>query len=192
MPEEVTIMTGNEALLEAKSMFATGHPGESIELFNKAEDEGCNPVTVYQSRGAAYLTIGELDKSINDFNRVLEIDAANERALYYRGIAHFRKGEFNEAIDDLTGSITINHDRGAAFFARGLAYAELDRTDESLRDLKTAIAFSNKEIEGFANLFGETRTLFAKSMALLEGDRGPWSIVMNEDEVNKLKKWFEN
>ncbi len=184
-------MTSNELLLEAKSMFATGHPSESIELFNKAEEEGCNPVTVYLSRGAAYLTIGELDKSINDFNRALGIDTDNERALFYRGIAHFRKGEFDKAIDDLTGSITINHERGAAFFARGLAYAELDRTDESLRDLKTAIAFSNKEVEGFANLFGETRTLFAKSMALLEGERGPWSIVMNEDEVNKLKKWIE-
>jgi tetratricopeptide (TPR) repeat protein len=192
MSKEVAIMmTSNESLLEAKSLFATGHPGESIELFTKAEEEGCNPVTVYQSRGAAYLTIGELDKAIDDFNRVLEIDTANERAFYYRGIAHFRKGKFNEAINDLTSSITLNHDRGAAFFARGLAYAELDRTDESLRDLKTAIAFSNKEIESFANLFGETRTLYGKSMALLEGERGPWSIVMNEDEVKKLKKWME-
>ena len=186
------MMTSNESLLEAKSLFATGHPSESIELFTKAEGEGCNPVAVYQSRGAAYLTIGELDKAIDDFNRVLEIDTANERAFYYRGIAHSRKGKFNEAINDLTSSITLNHDRGAAFFARGLAYAELDRTDESLRDLKTAIAFSNKEIESFANLFGETRTLYGKSMALLEGERGPWSIVMNEDEVNKLKKWIEN
>jgi hypothetical protein len=58
--------------------------------------------------------------------------------------------------------------------------------------LKTAIVFSNKEVVGFANLFGENRTLFDKSMALLEGERGPWSIVMNEDEVNKLKKWIEN
>ena len=192
MSKEVTIMTSNESLLEAKSMFATGHPSESIELFNKAEEEGCNPVTVYQSRGAAYLTIGELDKSIDDFNRVLKIDAANERAFYYRGIAHFRKGKFNEALDDLSSSIILNHDRGAAFFARGLAYAELDRTDESLRDLKTAIAFSNKEVESFANLFGENRTLYGKSMAMLEGERGPWSIVMNQDEVNKLKKWIEN
>jgi len=44
-------MTSNELLLETKSMFATGHPGESIELFNKAELEGCNPVTVYISGG---------------------------------------------------------------------------------------------------------------------------------------------
>jgi hypothetical protein len=69
---------------------------------------------------------------------------------------------------------------------------ELDRLDESLRDLKTAIVFSNKEVVGFANLFGENRTLFDKSMALLEGERGPWSIVMNEDEFNKLNKCIEN
>ena len=185
-------MTSNELLHEAKSLFVSGNPKESIELFTRAGEEGCNPVTVYLSRGAAYLSIDEPDKSIEDFNRVLEIDADNERAFYYRGIAYLRKGEFTEAVDDLTTSIMFNHDRGTSFFARGLAYAELGRTDESLRDLKTAIAFSNKEVESFANLFGETRTLFDKSMALLEGERGPWSIVMTEDEVNKLKKWVEN
>jgi len=184
-------MKSNELLNEAKSRFATGHPKESIELFTKAEAEGCNPVTVYLSRGAAYLNIGELDRSIDDFNRVLEINADNERAFYYRGIAHLMKGEFRHAVDDLSASITSNHERGAAFFARGLAYAELDLTDESLRDLKTAIVFSNKEVDGFANLFGENRTLFGKSMALLEGERGPWSVVMDEDEMKKLKKWIE-
>ena len=185
-------MRTEELLTEAKSMFATGHPQESISLFTKAGEEGCNPVPVHLNRGAAYLTIGELEKSIDDFNRVLAIDSDNERAFYYRGIAYLQQGRYSEAVNDLSKSIAINHERGAAFFARGLAYAELDRTEESLRDLKTAIAFSNREVEGFANMFGANRTLFDKSMALLEGERGPWSIVMNEDEVNKLKKWFEN
>ena len=185
-------MKDNELLLEAKSKFATGHPKESIELFTRAEEQGCNPLTVYLNRGAAYLTIGELDKSIDDFNRALEIDADNERAFYYRGMTFLRKGKYVEAVEDLSRSIDLNHERGAAFFARGLAHAELDHTDESLQDLKTALVFSNKEVQGFASLFGENRTLFGKSMALLEGDRGPWSVVMNEDEVNKLKNWMEN
>jgi len=185
-------MTSQELLTEAKSTFANGHPKESIALFTRAGEEGCNPVEIYLSRGAAYLTIGELEKSVDDFNRVLEIDTDNERAFYYRGIAHLLQKEFTDAVDDLSTSIAANHERGAAFFTRGLAYAELDQTEESLRDLKTAIAFSNKEVENFANLFGENRALFDKSMALLEGERGPWSIVMNEDEVNKLKKWIEN
>ena len=89
-------------------------------------------------------------------------------------------------------SLTINHERGAAFFARGLAYAELDRTEDSLRDIKTAVALSSKEVEGFAHMIGENRTLFGKSMALLEGERGPWSMVLTRDEVNKLNKWIEN
>lgn len=185
-------MATNELLHEGKTLFVTGHPKESIELFTRAREQGADPVTAYLSRGAAYLAIDELDKSLEDFNRVIEISGDNERAFYYRGIVHLRKGEFNEAVDDLTTSINYNHERGAAFFARGMAYAELDQAEESLRDLKTAIAFSNREVENFANLFGENRTLFGKSMALLEGDRGPWSIVMNEKEVDKLRKWIEN
>ena len=189
---EVTIMPNTALLFEqGKELFATGHPEESIEMFTKAQAEGCNPVTIFLNRGAAYLIMGEIDKSIDDFNRVLEIDADNERTYYYRGIAYYRKGEYGLAIDDLNRSIALNHDRGGAFFARGLAHAELEHTDESLRDLQTAIAFSNKEVEGFANLFGENRTLFDKSMALLEGERGPWSIVLDEAEINKLKKWIE-
>jgi hypothetical protein len=33
--------------------------------------------------------------------------------------------------------------------------------------------------------------MFEKSMALLEGERGPWSIVLDEIEVEKIKKWIE-
>lgn len=191
--EEVTNMTNTEQLLkEGMKLFATGHPKESIDLFTKAEQEGCNPVNVFLNRGVAYMTVGELDKSIDDFTRVLEFDAGNERAFYYRGITHLRKGDYKQAVADLSESISLNNDRGAAFFARGLAHAELDHIDESLHDLKTAVAFSNQEVERFANQFGENRTLFDKSIALLEGERGPWSIVMNEDEVRKLKRWIEH
>jgi tetratricopeptide (TPR) repeat protein len=190
---EVTVMTSTDTLFnEGKNKFETGHPEESIKLFTEAEEKGCNPVNVFLSRGAVYLIIGQLDKAINDLNRVLAIDMDNERAFYYRGVANLMQGEFVRAVSDLSKSITINHERGAVFFARGLAFAELDHTDEALRDFKTAIAFSNVEVEGFAHMLGENRTLFGKSMALIEGDRGPLSMVLNEDEVNKLNKWIEN
>ena len=63
-------------------------------------------------------------------------------------------------------------------------------TDESLKDLKNAVAFSTIEVESFANMFGNNRTFFDKSVALLEGDRGPWSIVLTDDEIAKLEKWL--
>ena len=176
---------------KAQELFLTGHPEESIEYFTRAEEEGCNPVDVFLSRGAAFLNIGKYDEAIEDFGRVLEIDVKNERAFYYRGVTEMIKGSYEPAVEDLTRSVELNHERGVAFLARGLCLSELDRMDEAARDLKTAIAFSTVKVEEFANMFGENRTLFDKSIALLEGERGPWKIVLDEGEVNKLKKWLE-
>lgn len=185
-------MLSHETLFqEAKKLFMSGHPEESIKMFSKAQEEGCNPVQILLSRGAAYIKIGEYDKAIEDLGAVLDIDTDNERAFYFRGIANILKEEYAAAAADLTRSIALNHERGAAFLARSICYVELDRMEEAARDVKTAIAFSNIEVERFTALFGENRTLFDRSMALLEGERGPWSIVLDEVEINKLKKWIE-
>ena len=80
--------------------------------------------------------------------------------------------------------------RTPAYWQLPWGFAELGKTDEALRDLKTAIAFSNVEVESFMNLFGNNRTFFDKYMALLEGERGPLSIVLNQEELDKAQKWI--
>jgi len=185
------MMNERHLFREGQKLFRTGHPKESIGFFTEAADAGCNPVNAYLNRGAAYIAIGEFEKAIVDFHRVLRVDEDNERALYYRGIAYMKIGGFEDAVTDLTKSIELNHDRGVAFFARSIAHAELGNTEESLRDLKTAITFSNIEVEGFMNLFGNNRTLFDKYMALLEGDRGPLTIVLDDDVLAKAERWIQ-
>ena len=182
-------MNAMSLLNEGKMRFASGHPEESIDLFSKAADEGCNPVTVYMNRGAAFMVMKMYTEAEADFDRVLVNDADNERALYYRGIAHIASGSYEEAIVDLNASIQRNHDRGVAFLARGIAYAETGQEEMAIADFKNATALSNIEVEGFMNMFGTNRSQFNRSIALLEGERGPWKIVLNDDEVEKLKKW---
>ena len=184
-------MNVDTLFLEGKDRLVTGHPDESIDLFTKAAAEGCNPVEVYLSRGAAYMTTGHYREAEGDFSLVLGIDTDNERGHYYRGLARLNLGDYEGAVKDLTASITVNHDRGITFLARGIALAELNREDEAVRDFKTATVFSNVEVEGFMNLFGNNRSLFNRSLALLEGDRGPWKAVMNAQEVEKIRGWIE-
>ena len=184
-------MKSDNLFQEAQHSFVEGDFHKSIELFSEAEAEGCNPVNTHLSKGAAYLRLQEYDKAIEDFERVLEIDSDNERAYYFRGIAYMNKGEFDKAEKDLTSSIMRNHKRGAAFFARGLAHGELGHEDEAMRDFKTAIAFSDVEVDNFLAEYGSHRTMFEKSMALIEGERGPLSIVLDETETAKLKKFME-
>lgn len=176
---------------EGKEHFFEGHPEESIVLFTKAAEGGCNPVEVYLNRGAAYLTTAHYREAEGDFSLVLGIDTDNERAHYYRGVARLLMGNYDGAAKDLTASITVNHDRGVSFLARGIALAELGKEDEATRDFKTATVLSDVEVEGFMNLFGDNRSQFNRSMSLLEGDRGPLKVVLDENEVEKLKKWLE-
>ncbi len=184
-------MRSDDLFQEAQHSFVEGDLHKSIELIEKAEAEGCNPVNVHLSMGAAYLQLKESDHAIVELEKVLEIDPENERAYYYRGIAYLRKGEYESAEKDLTRSIERNHERGVAFFARGLVHAELGHEEEAMRDFKTAIAFSDVEVGNFLAEYGSDRTMFQKSMALVEGERGSRSIVLNETEVEKLKKWIE-
>jgi len=182
-------MKSESLLREAKKLMATGHPAESIEYFNSLMDEGCNPVTVYLNRGAAYVSLARYGEAVDDFTSVLELDTDNERALYYRGVARMNLGRFEEAIEDLDRAIAINQERGTSFLARGLALSELGREDEAVRDFKTAGSLSNLEVEGFLNQFGANRTMFGKSMALLEGERGPWKYVLSPEEAEKIEEW---
>lgn len=184
-------MLSNDLFQEAQNSFVNGEFQHSIELFSQAEAEGCNPVNVHLSMGAAYLQLKEYGRAIEEFDKVLGIDPDNERALYYRGVARMNQGAYERAEKDLTRSIEKNHERGAAFFARGLTRAELGREEEALRDFKTAISYSDVEVGNFLAEYGSHRTMFEKSMALLEGERGPWSIVLDEIEVEKIKKWME-
>jgi tetratricopeptide (TPR) repeat protein len=175
---------------EGKKRFATGYPGDSIDLFTKAAAEGCNPVNVYLNRGAAYLSVGDHEDAEADFSRVLEIDEDHERAHYFRGVARLILGNLEGSVEDLTASLAINHERGVAFLARGIAFAELGREDEALNDFKTATVFSSVEVGNFLSQFSSHRTMFDRSMALLEGERGPWKAVMTEEEVEKTRQWF--
>lgn len=176
---------------EAQFHYVSGDFKGSIDLFSEAEKEGCNPLNVHLNRGAAYLNLEEYDLAIDDFTHVLEIDTDNERAYFYRGVAYLNKGGFRSAVEDLTQSIRLNHNRGIAFFARGLANAELDNVEDALRDIKTAIAFSDVEVGKFLNQYGSHRTTFDKTMALFEGERGPWSMILTEEDVKKFKKLME-
>lgn len=184
-------MLSNDLFQEAQHSFVTGDFQKSIELFSQSEAEGCNPVNVHLSIGVAYLQLKEYDRAIEEFGKVMGIDPDNERAHYYRGVAYMNKKEYERAEKDLTRSIAQNHERGAAFFARGLTHAELGHEEEALRDFKTAVSYSDMEVGNFLNEYGSDRTMFEKSMALLEGERGPLSIVLDETEVEKVKKWIE-
>ena len=183
MQSEELFQKGQELFLENKFQ-------ESIGMFNKAVEAGYDAAAAHLSMGAAYMNEAQYDAAMGEFNKVVEVDRENDRAYFYRGIAYMNKGDFPCAIADLTHSIDINRDRPETFLARGIARAEAEKEEEALEDFKRVAAYSEAEVRSFGNQFGSTMTSFDRTMALLEGERGPWSRVLTPEEMEKLKKWM--
>ncbi|MEW6220913.1 MAG: tetratricopeptide repeat protein [Thermodesulfobacteriota bacterium] len=183
--------TTSELFKEAQDLFVHGHLRESLAGFDRAEAAGFDPIVSALSRGAAYLRLGEYEGAIHELDSVVARQPNHDRALYYRGLVWLNSGDPKRAVEDLSRSITINPTRAPAFLARGIARSELGQDEGAVNDFKAAVAHSTAEVEEFTSLLGSHRTLFERSMALLEGERGPHKIVLTPEEVERLKGWLE-
>ncbi|MCB2184321.1 MAG: tetratricopeptide repeat protein [Desulfobulbaceae bacterium] len=184
-------MTGEELFEKGQDLFLKKKYTDSSEAFKKALDEGYDAVTTHLSIGAAYLHDRKFDEAMREFSKVIELDKENDRALYYRGIAYMNKKDFPCAVADFNNSIEKNKDRATAFLARGIAQAESGNEQDAVENFKRAVAFAQAEVKNFSNLFGSTMTSFDRSMALLEGERGPLTKVLTKEEIEKVKNWME-
>lgn len=185
-------MRGQDFFDEGQRLFMSGRIRESIDQFTQSLAAGHDEIPTRLSRGAAYINTQEFDRALADLDAVLAREPDNERAHYYRGIALLNLEEFEKAANDFDQTIASNPQRGPAFLGRGLALSELGKEDEALQDFKTAVAHSTVEVEGFVHSFGDARTKFSQTMALLEGDRGPLRQVLTPDEIAKMQQWMES
>jgi tetratricopeptide (TPR) repeat protein/predicted aspartyl protease len=75
---------------------------------NRAVRERPQAVAYLDSRGLAYLRLGDYDKALKDFDAVLAAQPRNPWSLYGRGVAKVRKGMAAEGEADIAASKLVN------------------------------------------------------------------------------------
>ena len=88
----------------------------------------------------------EFEKAIKYFNKILEIDPNNYRAIYNIGIAHFNMGDMNKAMRAYNDAIKIKPDYKHCYYNIGLIYELMDNLKESLKFYKKALEIDPKFI----------------------------------------------
>jgi tetratricopeptide (TPR) repeat protein len=89
-------------------------------------------------RGGVYLTKGEHDRAIAEFNKALETNPKDSGTYKNRGAAYMKKGQYDQAISDYTKALEINPKDAEAYTARGRAYYFRGKYKESWGDLNKA------------------------------------------------------
>ena len=94
----------------------------------------------YHRRAAIYLTMGEYDKAIQEYDKALELDPTYAPACYDRGLAHAQLQHYADAIADFSDVIARDPHQADAYYNRGLVYARQNAFDQALADYDQALA----------------------------------------------------
>jgi tetratricopeptide (TPR) repeat protein len=92
----------------------------------------------------------ELDKSLADCNRALQINPDSAADVDARGFVRFKRGEFPLAINDTGEAIRRDARRASAFYVRGLAELRSNQTAAGLADIRAAQALDPKVADFYA------------------------------------------
>lgn len=80
-----------------------------------------------------------LDESINEYSKAIQLDPFNPMAYNNRGSAYHKKGEYNQAISDFTKAIELRYYYWEAYSGRGKVYADQGDLDKAVSDFTQAI-----------------------------------------------------
>ena len=93
----------------------------------------------------------DLDKQIELYSEILELDPNSAAALINRGVTYDNKGNHNQAIEDYDEAIRINPKYAEAYYNRGTAYLHKGNCDQAIKDYDEAIKLNPKDAEAFSN-----------------------------------------
>ena len=115
-------------------------PGHEELIARLSEHINADPSSseAYLSRGRMYLAIGKSYEAGKDFDKYLEYDPDNARALINRAGSRF-PADMKGAVEDCSRAIELDNKAKNAYFLRGLALYELGEKEKACEDFHRAI-----------------------------------------------------
>jgi type IV pilus assembly protein PilF len=90
-------------------------------------------------RGVSYLSNGELNKAVVEFQEALKANPENKETLNFLGYINVRYGKHEDALSYYKKAVAIDPNYSEAINNLGTAYAALEQWDEAIRQFNLAL-----------------------------------------------------
>lgn len=141
VPAEASSIDIAKAALVAQDR---GDIDEAIRLYSQviaaADLSSERLAIVYNNRGIANWTKGDLDTAIVDYGTALRLRSGYAEAYHNRGMAYYYRGQYKEAIADYDAAIQIDPGDAFAYENRGRAKFHTGPIGAVIDDLAKAVA----------------------------------------------------
>ena len=123
----------------------------SISLFSHALRVTKDNYMAHNSRGSAYVKLGQYQQAIEDYNQAIRLNPNYALACYNRGTAYANLGRYQQAIEDFNQSILLNPNDELVYYNRGTAYHKLNRYQQAIKDFNQVISLNQKFTVAYYN-----------------------------------------
>ncbi len=135
--------------LSVLTWIQVGYWKDSLTLFNHTLKVTDNNWFIYVNRGLAHHSMGNVQQSLEDCSRAIEIKQGFPTAYNCRGIAYKALGNYRQAIEDYNRAIEMKPGFADAYNNRGNAYNGLGDYRKAIDDYDRAIQMK----PGFAQAY---------------------------------------
>ena len=141
--KNVKKMTLDELRAELNEINDSDNHTRKIEICTQIielipEEEKDDKSKAFYNRGNIYMSLGEYQKAINDYDQAIAINPKDAMVFCNRGFAYANLGEHQKAINDYDQAIAINPKDARSFYNRGLSYRKLEKEEKAIKDFKKA------------------------------------------------------
>lgn len=166
----------DEYMTQAREKMGTQQYREAISLLDEVLRASPTRHEAINMRGAAYFSLGEHSKALEDFSKAVALDSSLYKYYYNRGNVLRALNDAGRAIEDYTRAIRLDATHYEVYLNRGLAYLAIRKPIEAMQDFNAAVALTTTPDANL--LFYRGRTLltaedypaaiadFSKSLAL--------------------------
>ncbi len=145
-----------DAFMQLGIIAAIKHNALAVEYFKSAILLNSKSIEAYYSLGMFYKDRGELNRAIETYTTILQIDPTNKNANYNLGYIHFEYLKlYNEALEYFSKSFDADKKYYTAVYMRGLCYETLGNVKAAKADYTNSLEINYgyvKAIEGIKRL----------------------------------------
>lgn len=106
-------------------------------------------IEMYVQQGRLYMSKGQYDQAISEFNKALEINPKYVNAYLYRGIAYMQKGQHDQAISEFNSLLRLKPGLATAYRGLGGAYGHKGQYDQAISAFNKAIEINPKSFQAY-------------------------------------------
>lgn len=133
----------------------------------------------YMQRGKYFKDTGQMDLAMADFNKEIEVDPTNVKAINNRGNIYFGRNQNELALQDYNAVIARDSITARYFDNRGAIYARMGNYRAAIKDMNKAISLDPEFANTYKNLgvcysaigqFQQSADAFAKYLRIFPND----------------------